>query len=158
MPTIPWRRTAAVDPDTEYLLMASHLPLRSIGKVPWFLGLTASVVRQLERTDGLVGYSLRAQPVARSFWTLSAWTDSAALTAFVRDMPHQGVMVKLRPHMGPTRFTTWTAAGSALPMPWEVAIRHLDSPSARDRATPPHPHPHLSTDHEPAQPDKEQTS
>ena len=138
--------------------MASHLPLRSIGKVPWFLGLTASVVRQLERTDGLVGYSLRAQPFARCFWTLSAWTDSAALTAFVREMPHQGVMVKLRPHMGPTRFTTWTAAGSALPVPWEVAIGHLDSPSARDRATPPHPHPHLSTDHEPAQPDKEQTS
>ncbi len=25
------------------------------------------------------------------------------------------VMAKLRPHMGPTRFTTWTESGSALP-------------------------------------------
>ena len=64
MPTVPWRNTATVDPDAEYLLLASCLPLRSIAKVPWFLRLTTSVVRQLERTDGLVGYSLRAQPFA----------------------------------------------------------------------------------------------
>jgi hypothetical protein len=156
MPTVPWRRTTTVDPDAEYLLMASRLPLRSIAKVPWFMGLTASVVRQLERTDGLVGYSLRAQPFARTFWTLSAWTDARALAAFVREMPHQAVMVKLRPHMGPTRFTTWTAPGSALPVPWDVAIGHLDSSSARDRATPPPPH--LSTDNEPAHHDKERPS
>ena len=123
---------------------------------PGSCGLTGSVVRQLERTDGLVGYSLRAQPFARTFWTLSAWTDAAALTAFVREMPHQGVMAKLRPHMGPTRFTTWTAPGSALPVPWEIAIGHLDSPSARDRATPPlTPH---TTDPPTCPSDKEQPS
>jgi hypothetical protein len=157
VPTIPWRSTATADPDAEYLLLASCLPLRSIAKVPWFLRLTASVVRQLERTDGLVGYSLRAQPLARTFWTLSAWTDSRALTAFVRETPHQGVMTKLRPHMGPTRFTTWTAPGSALPMPWDVALGHLNSPSARDRAIP-MPHPARLTDRQPVRPDKEQPS
>ncbi len=156
MPTIPWRRTATVDPDAEYLLMAGRLPLRSITKVPWFLGLTASVVRQLERTDGLVGYSLRAQPFARTFWTLSAWTDARALAAFVAEMPHQRVMAKLGPHMGPTRFTTWTAPGSALPTTWDVAIGHLDSSSSRDHATPPPAH--RSPDHQPTHPDKEQPS
>jgi hypothetical protein len=125
MPTIPWRRTAPPDPDTVYLVMANRLPLRSITKVPWFAGLTASVLRQLERTDGVVGYSLRAQPLAKTFWTLSAWTDPSALAAFVRTMPHQGVMAKLRPHMGPTRFTTWQALGSALPVPWDKAIERL---------------------------------
>jgi hypothetical protein len=30
-------------------------------------------------------------------------------------------MAKLRPHMGPTRFTTWTAPGSALPVSWDLA-------------------------------------
>ena len=156
MPTVPWRSTAAVDPDAEFLLLASCLPLRTIAKVPWFLSLTASVVRQLERTDGLAGYSLRAKPLAGTFWTLSAWSDARALTAFVHETPHLAVMAKLRPHMGPTRFTTWTAPGSALPMPWNVAIGHLNSPSARDRAAaPPTPH---STDHEPVYPDKEQPS
>jgi hypothetical protein len=125
MPTIPWRTKHAAGPDTEYLVMASSLPLRSIIRVPGFIGLTAAVVRQLERTDGLVGYSLRAQPLAKTFWTLSAWTDDAALAAFVRRMPHAGVMRKLRPHMGPTRFTTWQVAGSGLPVSWDDAIQHL---------------------------------
>ena len=156
MPTVTWRRTATVDPDAEYLLLASRLPLRSIANVPWFLRLTTSVVRQLERTDGLVGYSLRAQPFARSFWTLSAWTDARALAEFVHETPHLAVMAKLRPHMGPTRFTTWTAPGSALPMSWNVAIGHLNSPSARDRATASLTR--HSTDHEPVYPDKEQPS
>ena len=156
MPTTPWRQTATVDPGAVYLLLASRLPLRSITTVPWFLGLTASVIRQLERSDGLVGYSLRAQLFAGTFWTLSAWTDAGALAAFAAQMPHRGVMAKLRPHMGPTRFTTWTAPGSALPTPWKVAIDHLDSSSSRDHATPPPPH--HSTHHQPAQPDKEQPS
>ena len=58
---------------------------------------------QLERTDGLVAYSLRAQPFATTFWTLSAWTDDDALGAFVREMPHVSVMAKLRPHMEAAR-------------------------------------------------------
>jgi hypothetical protein len=94
------------------------------------MGLTASVVRQLERTDGLVGYSLRAQPLAKTFWTLSAWTDEAALGAFAAAMPHVSVMAKLRPHMGPTRFTTWRTAGTGLPVPWDDAVARLMRPAA----------------------------
>jgi hypothetical protein len=130
MPTVPWRRKLAAQPDTNYLVMASRLPLRSITKVPWFMGLTVSIVRQLERTDGLVGYSLRAQPLAKTFWTLSAWTDGRALGAFVKEMPHHAVMGRLRPHMGPTRFTTWTVPGSALPISWDEALVRLMGSSA----------------------------
>ena len=136
MPTIPWRRVASPEPDTQYLVMASRLPLRSLTRVPWFMTLTLSVVRQLERTDGLVGYSLRAQPFAKTFWTLSAWTDDDALGAFVREMPHASVMAKLRPHMEATRFTTWRAAGSALPISWDDAVARLQRPTA---SAPPDP-------------------
>ncbi|QJY49022.1 hypothetical protein [Pseudonocardia broussonetiae] len=45
------------------------------------MGLTVSVVRQLERADGLVGWSLRAQPFAKTFWALSAWTDERVLAS-----------------------------------------------------------------------------
>jgi hypothetical protein len=92
---------------------------------PWFIGLTVSVVRQLARTDGLVGYSLRAQPLARTFSTLSAWTDEQSLAAFVREMPHRTVMARLRPHMGATLFTTWTVPGTSLPPSWDDAIERL---------------------------------
>ena len=125
MPTIPWRRTGEADPDAAYLVMASQLPLKSIAKVPWFMALTVSVLLQLERTEGVVGYSLRAQPFAKTFWTLSAWIDGRALDAFVRELPHQAAMGRLRPHMGPTRFTTWEALGSVLPVSWDDAVEGL---------------------------------
>ncbi len=130
MPTIPWRRKLTPAPGSEYLVLASRLPLLSITKVPRFMGLTVSVVRQLERADGLVGWSLRAQPFAKTFWTLSAWTDERALGEFVRRMPHNAVMGKLRPHMGPTLFTTWKASGSTLPVAWDDALTRLMESSA----------------------------
>jgi hypothetical protein len=62
MPPLPWRAKAQPDPDRSYLVMASRLPLRSRRNEPRFLRLTLSVVRQLERTEGLVGYSLPPSP------------------------------------------------------------------------------------------------
>jgi quinol monooxygenase YgiN len=130
MPPIPWRTKLSPTPHQDYLVMASRLPLRRYRTIPRFLGLTASVARQLEATAGLVGYSLLAQPVRKTFWTLSAWTDKDALDAFVRTMPHLAVMGKLRGQMGPTRFTTWTAPGSTLPIAWDDAIERLMGPAA----------------------------
>ena len=70
MPPLPWRTKTQTDPDRSYLVMASRLPLRSRRTVLRFLRLTLSVVRQLERTDGLVGYTLLAQPMKGTFWTV----------------------------------------------------------------------------------------
>jgi hypothetical protein len=125
MPTVPWRRRLSPEVGREYLVMASRLPLRSPAKIPRFVGLTVAVVRQLERTDGLVGYSLRAQPLAKTFWTLSAWTDPAALARFAGELPHLAVMAKLRPHMSPTRFATWMCRGDELPVAWDDAVARL---------------------------------
>ncbi len=130
MPALPWRSKAPALPGQEYLAMATFLPLQSYRTIPRFLRLTSSVARQLERTSGLVGYSLLAQPTRKRFWTLSAWTDRRALNAFVREMPHLGVMGDLRPHMGPTRFTAWTVLGSALPISWNEATERLMGPAA----------------------------
>lgn len=130
MPALPWRAKAPVSSDQEYLAMATFLPLQSYRAMPRFLRLTTSVAGQLEHTGGLVGYSLLAQPARKRFWTLSAWIDRRALSAFVREMPHLGAMQRLRPHMGPTRFTAWTVLGSALPISWHEAMERLMSPDA----------------------------
>src|SRR5688572_1900649 len=132
MPPLPWRTTLPALPHQEYLVMASRLPLRSHRTIPRFLGLTVSVARQLEGASGLVGYSLLAQPMRKTFWTLSAWTDRDALDAFVRTMPHLAVMRKLRTHMGHTRFITWMAPGAALPIAWDDAIERLTGDSDPD--------------------------
>ena len=110
--------------------MATFLPLKSYRTIPRFLRLASSVAGQLEGTSGLVGYSLLAQPTRARFWTLSAWTDRRALGAFVREMPHLGVMGQLRPYMGPTRFTAWTVLGSTVPISWEEATERLMGPTA----------------------------
>ena len=133
MPTIPWRSAIAPQGDVEYLVMASRLPLRYYRTIPQFLALTASVMRQLERTVGVVGYSLRAQPMSKTFWTLSAWTGKTELGEFVRTMPHLAVMGRLRPHMEATRFVTWTVPGTLLPIGWEDAIERLMGSTAATR-------------------------
>ena len=130
MPALPWRAKAPVSCNQEYLAMATFLPLQSYRAMPRFLRLTTSVAGQLERTGGLVGYSLLAQPARKRFWTLSAWIDRRALSVFVREMPHLGAMQQLRPHMGPTRFTAWTVLGCALPISWHEATERLMSPDA----------------------------
>src|SRR3712207_2843926 len=96
----------APQPDVSYVVMASRLPLRTYRTIPYFLALAASVMRQLERTVGVVGYSLRAQPTSKTFWTLSAWTSEAELGEFVRTMPHLAVMGGFAP--------TWRRLDSSL--------------------------------------------
>jgi hypothetical protein len=61
-----------MEPGTGYLVMASHLPLKRItATVRFFRGVSA-VRKQLATADGLIGYTLRARPLARDYWTLSA--------------------------------------------------------------------------------------
>ena len=127
MPAIPWRSFTQVEPDRHYLVMASRLPLVTFRTLPQFMRLTFVVARQLQRTPGLVGYSLLARPVAKAFWTLSAWQDQEALATFTCTMPHVQVMKALRPHLATSRFTRWTVPGSALPVSWADALKQLDN-------------------------------
>lgn len=125
MPAIPWKSFTDADPEREYLVMASRLPLRSYRSIPQFLRLTRAVQRQLAATEGLVGYALNAQLTRKTFWTVSAWLDDEHLGTFARTMPHVDVIRQLRPHMAPTTFITWTVRGDALPVPWENAMARL---------------------------------
>jgi hypothetical protein len=118
MPALPWKSLGTAEPNREYLVMGSRLPLRSYWRIPEFLRLTLAVRRQLAQSDGLVGYALNAQLGRKTFWTVSAWRDQAALDAFARTMPHADIMRRLRPHMMPTTFRTWAVPGASLPVPW----------------------------------------
>jgi heme-degrading monooxygenase HmoA len=104
---LPWTTRAEMKPGPEYLVMASHLPLRRLAATVRFFRGVSAIRRQLATADGLVGYTLRAKPLARDYWTLSVWQDENALRAFMRTSPHQGLMTSLHPYMGPTKFTTW---------------------------------------------------
>jgi len=105
---LPWTNRAEMEPGLEYLVMASHLPLKRITGTVTFFRAVSAIRKQLAGADGLVGYTLRAKPLSRDYWTLSVWQDETALRTFMRTPPHAGLMNSLRPLMGSTKFMTWT--------------------------------------------------
>jgi hypothetical protein len=107
VPDLPWTSRAEMEPGSDYLVMASHLPLKRISSTVRFFRGVSAVRKQLAAADGLVGYTLRTRPLARDYWTLSGWTDETALRGFMRTPPHVQLMTSLKPFMGPTRFLTW---------------------------------------------------
>ena len=42
--------------------------------------------KQLATAGGLIGYTLRAKPLARHYWTLLVWKDNTALREFMRTL------------------------------------------------------------------------
>lgn len=115
--------------------MASSLPLKRFGATLRFFRFVQAIRRQLVEAQGLIGYSLWAKPLAKRYWTLSAWQDEAALMRFMREQPHARIMARLHPDMGPTQFVRWTVKGSETPVSWDEALRRLRAASVRpDRA------------------------
>jgi hypothetical protein len=114
-----------MDPGDGYLVMASHLPLKKLTSTVRFFRAVSAIRKQLANAEGLVGYTLRAKPIARDYWTLSVWTDESALRLFMRTAPHAEVMSSLRPVMGTTKFVQWDIAGSEGRPSWEAALGRL---------------------------------
>lgn len=83
MPTKPWVTFHRPDPDRDYLVLLTQLPLKRFRDLGAFLHYTWRIQRQLRRTPGLLGYSLLARILKRQFWTLSVWEGEAALHQFV---------------------------------------------------------------------------
>jgi len=122
MPTKPWVTLSRPDPDQEYLVLLSELPLKRWRDLGAFLLSTWRIQGQLRRTPGLLGYSLLAHILMRQFWTLSAWEGEAALHQFVIENPHGHVMMALREKMHQTRFVRWSMRGTAFPPRWRDAF------------------------------------
>jgi hypothetical protein len=83
------------------------------------------VRKQLAAADGLVGYTMRAKPLARDYWTLSVWKDDTALRQFMRKPPHVKLMTSLKPGMGSTKFVTWKIAAADDRPTMTSALQHL---------------------------------
>ena len=127
MPDLPWTARAEMEAGTGYLVMASHLPLKRItATVRFFRGVSA-VRKQLATADGLIGYTLRARPLARDYRTLSVWKDDTALREFIRTPPHVQLMTSLKPLMGPMKFVTWTISAADGRPGMAGALEHLAS-------------------------------
>jgi hypothetical protein len=130
MPTLPWTAppNSAKPADGTVTVMASRLELRRLRDVPSFLTGAMRIRRQMLGSPGALGVSLIARPLRRTFWTLSAWQDQAALGTAVGREPHRRIMNHFRPRMSGSSFVTWAAPATALPIAWDEALRRLDQP------------------------------
>jgi Domain of unknown function (DUF3291) len=122
VPALPWITVREPVPATEVVMMASRFRVERY--MPFFLD-SQRVLAQIRRADGALGVSLVARPLRREFFTLSAWTDRAALDAIVSSEPHRSVMRRQRAAMADSAFTFWTAPATALPLTWEEAEERL---------------------------------
>ena len=120
-----WKALAALEPGTEYLVLASSIPPKSVASTWKLFRGSRAVRRQLLGTDGVLGFSMLAEPAGKHYATLSVWRDEAALDAFARTHPHDRLMADLAPAMGPTKFVRWTISGSEGVPAWSDALARL---------------------------------
>jgi hypothetical protein len=119
MPTLPW--TPAVDPgagtEPEVVVFASRLELRSYRHLLGFVRAAMALRREVRHVPGALGVSLIAQPLRKTFWTLSAWRDQDSLEGFVRRPAHVAVMRRYHDRLAGTGFVSWSRREDALPKP-----------------------------------------
>lgn len=125
VPALPWTSITEAEGDKEYPALLSRLPLKTFGAMPKFFRFVSGIRRQLAQTEGLVGYSLDAHPLAKEFWTLSVWEDREYLWQFVQRIPHSQAMQDLLPHMKQTEFFHFEVKGSAVPPDWQETKRRM---------------------------------
>jgi hypothetical protein len=121
----PWKSIKALEPDREYVVLASSIPPLSRSSTRRLFNGASAVRKQLASTEGVVGFSLLARPLRKQYATLSIWVDEGALTAFSDTSPHRDLMTGLSPEMGPTKFVRWTISGSDGRPSWSEALRRL---------------------------------
>ncbi|MFM9610713.1 DUF3291 domain-containing protein [Streptomyces niveiscabiei] len=126
MPALRW--TTPTPPDTDAYLMASRFEVRTFMDALRFLLKTPSVWKQVKGAPGAYGAALLAEPLKRTFWTLSSWESKEALYAYARAVPHQPVMTSLRPTMKSSTFTSWTGSPA---IDWADAKNRLAEEAAK---------------------------
>ena len=116
MLTVPWT-SPRNQAQPVALTQISRLELARARDVPGFLMAALRIRRAALRAPGIGGVSLRAQPLSRTFWTLSTWHDESAIGEFMRSAVHRAVMIKYRDRMAGSHFHTWSATDESSTRP-----------------------------------------
>ncbi|MET8562357.1 DUF3291 domain-containing protein [Streptomyces flaveolus] len=125
MPTLPWTVPTPPPAGAEAHVFASRFETRTLWGALRFLVRAPAVRRQAGRAPGAYGTALRARPLRRTFWTLSAWESAAALKEFARSGAHRPTFRALAAQMRAVRFAAWQTSTDELPVSWEEAARRL---------------------------------
>ena len=128
-----------VPAEGDVVAMASRLELRRRRDLPAFLWASLRLRRRFASSPGGIRLDLAAEPVRRTFWTLSTWTGEEGLRAFAASPLHRRVMQRFGPVMAGSTFTTWTEPGDGARSGWEAARTRLTAAAAAATDPPPPP-------------------
>lgn len=109
----------------------TRLRVRSWRYLPAFLGYVFLISRQAKSAPGNLGSSL-LNDARFVFWTRSAWTDEAAMRAFMVSGVHRRVMPHLLNWCDEASLVHWEQYGAELPI-WSVAHRRMLEEGRRSR-------------------------
>jgi quinol monooxygenase YgiN len=121
MPALPWVSVRDLDPEHDYVVMATRFVVRHRWHLLGVMNSTQQLWQSLPATAGLAGYAFSVSPLRGSLCTLTAWHDRSALTSFVRSPVHASLVARTGPLMKSSRFTEWMSAGADLPPTWKDA-------------------------------------
>lgn len=131
MPALPWTKGVHRPADGDELhVLTSRLPLRRYADVPRFLYWTALVRGQLVSAPGCVGFALDAKLVTKTFWTLSAWSDKAAMDEFAHSGTHARMLADMAGRLGAPTFTETGATTADIPLRWAQARERIAAATA----------------------------
>ena len=115
---LSWVPITGVEPGRDYVVMATRFGVTSRSRMPRIFSAAQTLISGFTATPGLIGYSLRANILNNSLWTLSAWESGADLHRFVSGPAHGLVVKQTVKWMESSRFVTWKSRGSDLPSSW----------------------------------------
>ncbi len=104
-------------------ISVTRLRIRSIFYLPQFIWQTLKTGRQAERANGFLGGRL-VREAGNIFWTLTMWTDEAAMRGYRSAGAHAYVMPKLLDWCDEASVVHWTQEPAELPS-WPEAHRRL---------------------------------
>ena len=127
------QRTVEVEGDqgsSEFLCVATVLPIRSWRHIIPFFRMSGKVQKQLEQSKGLVRYGVRTDLPHKRFWTIFVWRDRESMENFVKMHPHTDAISKFPAWAGEgAAFVEWNTANGTVD--WNLASKQLENPTFR---------------------------
>ena len=105
------------------LISVTRLRLRSLRYFPPFVWYALTSARQAQRAPGFLDGLLAGEKI-RAFWTITAWSDEAAMRAYRNTDAHFRAMPKLLRWADEASFVHWQQESPRLPE-MEEALRRI---------------------------------
>jgi hypothetical protein len=118
-------------------ISVTRLRVRSAWYLPGFFWHAIQSQSQAKKAKGNLGVGV-LNDANLVFWTRSAWTDKAAMRAFMLSGPHRKAMPALLDICNEASLVDWTQDSATLP-DWKEAHRRLVAEGRRSKVRNPTP-------------------